>query len=76
MKVQRFLMDAEHSNAYAAWQKMGSPEQPTKEQFLALQKAGKLEAVGPAASLETKGGVAKVDMKLERQGVTLVRLSW
>jgi xylan 1,4-beta-xylosidase len=76
VRMQEFLMDAEHSNAYAAWQKMGSPERPTAQQFVELQRAGKLEPVAPAAAVETKGGGVSFDIKLERQGVMLVRLSW
>ncbi|WP_158793959.1 beta-xylosidase [Granulicella sp. L60] len=76
VKVQRFLMDAEHSNAYAVWQKMGSPAQPTVQQFVELQRAGGLEAVAPSAAAAVKDGVAAVDIRLERQGVTLVRFSW
>jgi xylan 1,4-beta-xylosidase len=63
-------------NAYAAWQKMGSPQPPSAEQFLELQRAGKLEPVGSAAPLATKSGRAELDLTLERQAVMLVRLSW
>jgi xylan 1,4-beta-xylosidase len=76
VRVQEFLMDAEHSNAYAVWQKMGSPEKPTAQQFVELQRAAKLEPVDPATAVKTKGGSASFDIKLERQGVMLVRLSW
>jgi xylan 1,4-beta-xylosidase len=73
--IQEFLMDGEHSNAYAAWQKMGGPQRPITQQFDALQGAGKLESVGPAA-VATKSGSTTLHIKLERQGVMLVRLSW
>jgi xylan 1,4-beta-xylosidase len=76
VRVQRFLMDGQHSNAYAVWQKMGSPQQPSAEQFLELQRAGKLEAVGSSAAVATKSGRAELDLTLERQGVMLVRVSW
>jgi xylan 1,4-beta-xylosidase len=76
VKVQRFLMDAEHSNAYAVWQKMGNPAQPTAQQFVELQRAGGLEAVAPLEATAVKDGVAGLDIRLERQGVTLVRFSW
>jgi xylan 1,4-beta-xylosidase len=69
-------MDGQHSNAYAVWQKMGSPQAPSAEQFLELQRAGKLEPVGSAATVATKNGRAEVDLTLERQAVMLVRLSW
>ena len=73
--VQRFLMDAQHSNAYSAWQRMGSPEQPTAQQFMELQQAAKLETVDRSDSVAHDGRV-ELDLKLERQGVMLVRLSW
>jgi xylan 1,4-beta-xylosidase len=76
VRVQKFLMDGEHSNAYAVWQKMGSPPAPTARQFMELQRAGRLEAVVPEAAVATKGGGATLDFGLERQAVMLVRLSW
>ena len=69
-------MDGEHSNAYAEWQKMGSSGLPTTQQFIELQRAGKLEAIAPEAAITTKGGTARLPIKLERQGVMLVRFSW
>jgi len=75
VRVQRFLVDAEHSNAYAAWLKMGSPERPTAEQFVALQKAGTLEAAKELPDV-VKDGRARVDVKMERQAVMLVRFAW
>lgn len=73
--VQRFVVDAQHSNAYSAWQRMGSPEQPTAQQFMELQRAAKLESVDRSDSAVHDGHVG-LDLKLERQGVMLVRLSW
>ncbi|HWW22336.1 MAG TPA: hypothetical protein VNY78_00480 [Edaphobacter sp.] len=75
VRVQRFLVDAKHSNAYAAWQRMGSPEQPSAQQFVELQRAGKLERLEESA-VATQGGRATLNLKLERQGVMLVRLGW
>jgi xylan 1,4-beta-xylosidase len=73
--VQRFVVDAQHSNAYSVWQRMGSPEKPTAAQFVELQRAAKLESLD-ASKLVTRDGEAALDVKLERQGVMLVRLSW
>ena len=75
VRLQRFLVDAKHSNAYAAWQRMGSPEQPSAQQFVELQRAGKLERLEESA-VATQGGRATLNLKLERQGVMLVRLGW
>jgi xylan 1,4-beta-xylosidase len=73
--VQRFLVDAQHSNAYGVWQRMGSPERPTAQQFVELQRAGGLESMD-ISSLATQDGRVGLDVKLERQGLMLVRLSW
>jgi xylan 1,4-beta-xylosidase len=73
--VERFLVDAQHSNAYSAWQRMGSPEQPTTQQFMELQRAAKLEIVD-RSDLAVSAEHASSNLKLGRQGVMLVRLSW
>ncbi len=71
-----FLMDAAHSNAYAVWQGMGSPQTPTAEQQQELVRSGKLEQVVPPRALTVKDGAVRVEMRLARQGVALVRLRW
>ncbi len=38
--TRHYRIDGEHSNAYSAWQKMGSPEQPTSEQYVAVGTRG------------------------------------
>jgi len=76
VRLREFLMDGEHSNAYVVWQKMGSPQQPTVQQFVELQRAGKLKAVAPPAAIATNDGCARLQIKLERQGVMLIRLLW
>ena len=71
-----FLMDAAHSNSYAMWQRMGSPEKPSAAQQQDLVHAGKLERVMAPQAIATKNGVATLQMLLARQGVALVRLRW
>lgn len=71
-----FLMDAAHSNAYAVWQRMGSPEQPSAAQRQELVRAGKLQRVAAPHALAVKDGDATLQMSLARQGVALVRLRW
>jgi xylan 1,4-beta-xylosidase len=71
-----FLMDAAHSNPYAVWQRMGSPEQPSAAQQQELVRAGKLERVRAPHALAVKDGDATLQMSLARQGVALVRLRW
>jgi xylan 1,4-beta-xylosidase len=76
MTEDAYLMDATHSNAYAVWQGMGSPQKPSTAEQQELVKAGKLERVVEAHPVAVKGGAAHLQMMLARQGVTLVRLTW
>jgi xylan 1,4-beta-xylosidase len=77
VKVQQFRIDADHSNAYTAWQRMGSPQQPTPEQYAQLEKAGQLTAVtGTPATVEIKQSRGDIKLTLPRQAVTLLVLEW
>jgi xylan 1,4-beta-xylosidase len=74
--VARVLMDAEHSNAYAVWMKMGSPASPSPEQMAELQKRG--SALEDLEEQTVKGSKAplRLTLALRRQAVTLYRLTW
>ncbi len=74
--LEHFRIDEEHSNAFAAWKRIGSPQQPTPEQYARLEKAGQLTASGPAEKVPVKNGSATVHVKLPRQAVSLLKLSW
>ncbi|HVW87490.1 MAG TPA: hypothetical protein VHB50_22540, partial [Bryobacteraceae bacterium] len=41
--VRQYRIDDEHSNAYTAWKKMGSPQTPSPEQYAQLEAAGQLQ---------------------------------
>ncbi len=70
--LRHYRIDDRHSNAYAAWQRMGSPGQPTPEQYAALEAAGRLQ------EFDSPHWYAKADFQfaLPRQGVSLLQLSW
>ncbi|MDB6077039.1 MAG: glycoside hydrolase family 39 [Akkermansiaceae bacterium] len=73
--VTRYLIDETHSNAFTAWQAMGSPAQPTAEQIAQLQASGQLAKVD--AGVEITGGETPVlHFTLPRQAVTLLELQW
>ena len=69
-----FRMDGEHSNAYRAWQQMGSPSQPTAEQTLQLERAGALEQTVADHPMALRAGKADLKLTLPRQAVVLLRL--
>jgi len=75
VSVQRYLVDATHSNAYDAWQKEGSPQQPTEAQKAALIQAGKLDTVLASRPVTVHDGSVTLPFSLARQGVSLVRIT-
>ena len=75
VKLQHFRIDETHSNAFTAWKKLGSPQQPTAEQYAALEKAARLEMLEEnTRRIENSGMMLK--FTLPRQAVSLIELSW
>ncbi|TCU57954.1 xylan 1,4-beta-xylosidase [Novosphingobium sp. PhB57] len=65
-------VDRDHANAFAAWQKMGSPQSPDQNQYAQLEAASRMQAERIAVSASGKD--ARVSLRLPRQGVALVML--
>jgi len=74
--VEHYRIDAGHSNAYAVWQQMGSPQQPAAEQYASLEAAGQLQLLGSPEWTGAKDGKLELRFALPRQGVSLVKVSW
>jgi len=74
--LRHFRIDEDHSNAFAAWKRMGSPPQPTAEQYAQLQAAGQLTAMNASETVRVENGRSAVKFKLPRQGLSLLELEW
>jgi xylan 1,4-beta-xylosidase len=74
--VEHFRVDGEHSNSYALWQRIGSPQKPTAEQYRQLERAGHLQLVTSPEWGATRNGVLPLRFPLPRQGVSLLRFAW
>lgn len=74
--MRHFRIDAHHSNAYAVWKEMGSPQSPSPEQYARLEAAGNLEFLNSPSWEWTEAGTASIKFSLPRQAVSLVQLSW
>jgi xylan 1,4-beta-xylosidase len=75
-KVTHFRIDEQHSNAYAAWKRMGSPIAPNAAQYkelLAASALARLDVPSPVP-VEKEGVVLR--FALPRQAVSLVVLEW
>lgn len=75
-EIARYLVDETHSNAFTAWQAMGSPQEPTEEQLAELEEACKLVRVKESPRFIEEENLSAVMMTLPRQGVSLVELVW
>ena len=76
VKLEHFRIDETHSNGFTAWQRMGSPQQPTPEQYAQLEKAAQLVALGGPETMSVQDRKAKVKLTLPRQAVSLLQLTW
>jgi xylan 1,4-beta-xylosidase len=74
--LHHYRIDAEHSNAYEAWKKMGSPQQPSPEQYRQLEKAGHLQLLTSPEWVHPEKDRLTLRFDLPGQGVSLLRLTW
>jgi xylan 1,4-beta-xylosidase len=74
--LQHYRIDDDHSNAYTVWKQMGSPQNPTADQYAKLQAAGQLELLESPRWISPDNGTIRVDVQLPRQGLSLLRVTW
>ncbi|HKE96353.1 MAG TPA: hypothetical protein VKB34_18745 [Povalibacter sp.] len=72
--LTHYRIDQQHSNSYAAWQRLGSPMVLNEEQYAAVEKAGKLEQLEPAHEVTVSRGAVHLEFTLPRQAVSLLVL--
>jgi len=74
--IENFRVDATHSNSFTEWQQMGSPQQPSLEQYKELEAAGQLQLDGSPFWKNVDQDSLHLPLNLPRQGLALVRISW
>lgn len=78
--IRHLQIDAEHSNAYQAWLRMGSPLAPRRAQYDELRAAGQLATLPNAGdrleSGRVSGGDCRYTFVLPRQGVALLEFKF
>lgn len=76
VRLRHYRIDRDHSNAFTAWQRLGSPAASTPAQYGELEKSAQL------AEFESKREVAVTDARvplnftLPRQAVSLLIVEW
>ncbi len=73
---RHYRIDQDHSNAYTVWKAMGSPQNPTPEQYAKLKAAGQLQLLGSPRWAENKRGTVALEFALPRQALSLVEIVW
>ncbi|MFH1883822.1 MAG: beta-xylosidase [Planctomycetota bacterium] len=76
LQIRHYRIDQEHSNAYTLWKKMGSPQQPTAQQYAQLEKAGHLTQIGRGQSCRVDNHQVILELDIPRQAVSLLVFEW
>jgi xylan 1,4-beta-xylosidase len=74
--LQHYRIDGDHSNAFETWKRLGSPQQPTPEQYAALEQSSQLALLNSPEWLHPTSGKLDLRLELPRQGVSLLVLDW
>jgi len=74
--LQHFRIDENHSDAYTVWKRMGSPQQPTSEQYAELKAAGELQLMNAPVWADVTDGKIQLSTSLPRESISFLKLSW
>jgi len=74
--IEHYRVDSNHSNAFTAWEEMGSPQSPSPPQQGQLEAAGQLQLLSSPTWSTIDQGSVRLEFSLPRQGLSLVRISW
>ncbi len=76
VQVQQYVVDDRHSNSFAAWKSMGSPQAPDSDQYSRLREAGQLQLRESPKWLPSEDGKIKLRLNLSGNSVSLVQVTW
>jgi xylan 1,4-beta-xylosidase len=74
--VRHFRIDADHSDAFTVWQRMGSPLMLSSKQIAELGKAGQLAELEPPKKIRVENGRTALHVNLPREAVSLLVVEW
>jgi len=74
--VKNYRVDDTHSNAYTVWKAMGSPQQPTTDQYARLKSEGGLQLLTSPVWLDVVDGKLDLSTELPRQSISLLKITW
>jgi xylan 1,4-beta-xylosidase len=74
--LHHYRVDDQYSNSYELWKQMGSPQQPTPDQYAQLERAGQLQLLESPRWIAPQDGRAQLEFDLPLHGVSLLVLAW
>jgi len=74
--LHHYRIDRQHSNAFEAWKRMGSPQKPIPEQYAELEKSGQLALLTSPEWHRARNSQVALRLSLPRQAVSLLVFSW
>ena len=76
LRLEHYRIDDDHSNSFTAWKAMGSPQQPTPEQYSRLESAAQLQLLDSPRWVTGTGGKLDLSFSLPPQAASLLVLTW
>jgi xylan 1,4-beta-xylosidase len=67
-------IDENHSNAFAAWLRMGGPQEPTPDQYRELDRVDALQQLEPPSRVSVENNTLRLNVTLPRQAVSLLEI--
>lgn len=71
VKLTHYRIDQEHSNSYTKWLAMGSPQDPSTEQYRELKEAGMLQMIEDPTEMHFEDGMAAWEFALPIHAMSL-----
>jgi len=76
MLLEHWRVDHDHSNAYAAFERMGSPQPLSDTQYEELKRASQLQLLGSPRWMTVKDDTIELTFTEPLQGVSLLGFTW
>lgn len=74
--VTEYRVDADHSNAYEAWKKAGSPRTLSETGYREIETSGHLQVLGTPTRSRVTAGRLSLPLTLPRQAVALLTVTY
>ena len=76
VRLTHYRIDDGHSNAYTLWKAMGSPQNPSAQQYAELKSKDGLQLLESPRWIDAKGGTASVSTDMPHHSISLLQIDW